>query len=186
LLLAARCAAAALDLDAALELSGRLLDDYEPEDEEALHLVEGLARAGLIARDPQRVAAFLADRWADLNGIFGGPCYEAALARLRCLAAAQAPAAELIPAVELLKQADRKAFRHDLNREPLWAVVQEDPGELLDTAAAARRIDRSASFVAKRLEQATIPVTRMDGQLRVPARGLDAWYALMCHFGLLD
>ena len=115
-----------------------------------------------------------------------GPSYDLARAVVALLAAAMAPAAELIPAAERLIARDRKSARHDLTREPLWAVVRSDPGELLDTVQAAALINRSTTFVARRLEQGTLPSHRQGEVLRIPKDALLAWKAVLDRFQLLD
>jgi len=115
-----------------------------------------------------------------------GPSYDLARAIVTLLAAAMAPAGELITAAERLIARDRKSARHDLTREPLWAVVRSDPGELLDTAQAAAAIGRSTTFVGRRLEQGTLPSHRQGEQLRIPKDALMAWKAVLDHFRLLD
>jgi len=115
-----------------------------------------------------------------------GPSYDLARAVFALLAAAMAPSAELIAAAERLIARDRKSARHDLTREPLWAVVRSDPGELLDTVQAAALINRSTTFVARRLEQGTLPSHRQNEVLRIPKDALLAWKAVLDRFQLLD
>ena len=66
-----------------------------------------------------------------------------------------------------------------------------DPGVVLETAAAAEVIGRPVAFVAKRLENATIPlhrqsVTGQSDQVRIPDGALRAWLAVMQTHKLLD
>jgi hypothetical protein len=92
----------------------------------------------------------------------------------------------LLPAAAALLAADRKSGRHELTREPIWRVTVEDPGELLETAAAADLVGRSPAFIAKRLEQGTIPTQRLEDQVRLPRQALLAWKAVMDAHKLLD
>lgn len=131
------------------------------------------------------VAAWLAGPGAELAGRLGFP-YDAALARVRVLAAAGVDAEALRPAVDALVAADRKLARQALTREPLWQVTAAEPGELLDTVAAAELVGRSPAAMAKRLEARTIPCHEHDGQVRLPRRALAAWQQVMAAHGLLD
>lgn len=125
------------------------------------------------------VAAWLAQDGATL-----GCPYDVALARLRVLAAAGAGADAIVPAVDALVAADRKLARQALTREPLWRVTADDPGELIDTAAAAELLGRSPTALAKRLEARTIPCHEHEGQVRLPRRALEAWRAALGKHGL--
>jgi len=186
LLLAARCALVAWELDAAIGHIRHLLTEFEPEDEQVLHLLQHLAQVGTGLGRSREVVACLDQVYEHLDDLFGGPCYEVVLARFGCLTAAQGTAEELIAAGEALALADRKSFRHDLGREPLWRVTMDQPGEVIDTQEAAELVQRSPAFIAKRLEQGTIP-TYLDGkELRIPRQALLAWQAVMTHFKLLD
>jgi hypothetical protein len=111
-------------------------------------------------------------------------CYDLPLALLRLQIAAGRGVEELLPTARLLVAADRKAARNDLTKEPIWQV-HADPGEVLDTAAAAIAIDRSTSFVVKRLEARTLPWCRREDQIRLPQRTLAGWLAIMQEFALL-
>jgi hypothetical protein len=87
--------------------------------------------------------------------------------------------------------ANRKSARQDLAREPIWRVVVRQPGVLLDTTQAAAVVGRSTTFLAKRLENRTIPYHRTnDGvqgeQIRVPEQALVAWKAVIDEYKLLD
>jgi hypothetical protein len=115
-----------------------------------------------------------------------GKSYDLARAIFRLQASAQADADSLLSAAEMMMARDRKSCRHDLTREPLWAVRLPDPGQLLDTAQAALAIGRSHTFIAKRLEQGTIPSHRQGEQLRLPSVALLAWKAVMDRFSLLE
>lgn len=186
LLCAARLACHADRPEEACQLAARLLADFEPEDEETLRLCEALGHCAIRVGRPQLASDFYAAHTAAFDALFGGPLYELALIRLRCRAAAQASLEELISATEALRAADRKAFRHDLLREPLWFVTIPEPGPLLDTADAAEQIGRSVHFIAKRLDNRTLPLVRSGDQLRIPQAGLLNWHGLMEHFQLLD
>ncbi len=115
-----------------------------------------------------------------------GCMYDVALARLRILAAAGGDADALRPAVDALIAANRKLARQALTREPMWQVKASDPGELLDTAAAAELTGRSPAALAKRLEARTIPCYEQAGQVRLPRRALIAWQQVLSAHGLLD
>lgn len=185
-LIAARCHAAAGEIAEAGERVAALLAAGAVEDEQLALFLQHLVDAAVAHRRP-RAALELFERHAEaLDQVLGG-CYELALPRFKAAAAAMAPVDELIAHAEGLRRADRKAFRHDLQREPLWAVAVDDPGELLETHEAADLLERSVGFVSKRLEQGTIPGFRdEEDRLRIPRRGLDAWRAVMAHFQLLD
>jgi len=122
-------------------------------------------------------AAWLADAGLDC-------AYDVALARVRVIAAAGD--GDLAPAVDALIAADRKLARQALTREPLWQVTADEPGELLDTAAAAELLGRSPTAIAKRLEARTIPLHAREGQVRIPRRALDAWRAALGRHGLIE
>jgi hypothetical protein len=141
--------------------------------------VSGAIRAGQAAEAGTWLAAHIGPWSAVLDGLYDLP-----LALFRLQAAAGAPAEALVATARLLAAADRKAARNDLTKEPIWEVTGE-PGEVLDTAQAAAAIDRSTSFVAKKLEQKTIPWCRRGDQLRLPAGALAAWKAVMDDLGLL-
>ncbi|MBA2479772.1 MAG: helix-turn-helix domain-containing protein [Planctomycetes bacterium] len=115
-----------------------------------------------------------------------GRSYDAVLVLFKLLAGIQASPEKLVAVAGMLQERDRKSFKNDLMREPLWVVHAEDPGEVLDTNAAAAVIGRSSTFIAKRLEQGTIPCHRRGEQVRIPARGLAAWKAVMETYKLID
>ena len=100
--------------------------------------------------------------------------------------AEQASTAEQLAQVEALKKADRKSFRHDLNREPLWHVTGKESGTLLSLQEAATKLDRSLNFVAKRLQSGTIPFIIKGEERHIPERGLAAWQAIMEQHELID
>lgn len=127
--------------------------------------------------------------WLHLNlerfdQVLGEP-YDTAAALFRLRAAAGGPAAALLATATLLAARDRKAMRQDLTRERIWQVRPELAGELVDTAEAAQLIGRSPAFVAKRLDQGTIPATRDGERLRLPKGALLAWKAVMDAHALL-
>lgn len=151
-------------------------------DDAAVELLDALAATVCQRGGDAAVAAWLASPAA---AALGCP-YDTALARVRVLAAAGAGAAELAPAVDALIAADRKLARQALTREPLWQVTAEDPGELLDTAAAAELLGKSPTAIAKRLEARTVPLHARDGQVRIPARALQAWREALGRHGLAE
>jgi hypothetical protein len=159
------------------------------DDEELGELCQAFVDACLRARQPAAGAAWFAANRERMEKA-GAPGYDLALMHFRCLAAAPAPAADLLAAAAVMFKHDRKSARNDLMREPLWAVLADDPGDLLDplldTAAAAELIGRSTSFIVKRLDQGSIPTVRRDGQLRLPKSALLAWKAVMDAHGLLS
>ena len=173
------------DVAAACECASQMLSDYEPEDEDLARMLEALLAAALAERATADLRKLLKDQAQACNEILGGS-YELARVRFQAAVADQAPTMELIHLAEELQSADKRSFRHDLGREPLWQVAVAEPGELLDTNAAADRLDRSIHFVAKRLENASIPVWSDGEQLRIPQTSLDTWKTVMDHFGLLE
>lgn len=148
-------------------------------DEAVIEQLDGLATAVCQRGGDAATAAWLADHGAML-----GCAYDVALARVRIIAAAGA--GDLAPAVDALVAADRKLARQALTREPLWQVTAEDPGDLLDTAAAAELLGRSPTAIAKRLEARTVPLHARDGQVRLPRRALDAWRTALGKHGLIE
>jgi hypothetical protein len=157
----------------------------EIEDEELVELVAQLAESAVRAGQGREGADWLAPRIARFEERTGR-CYDFARAVFRMQASAQVPAEQLLATAELMVQRDKKSFRHDLTREPIWAVRLADPGELLDTAAAATATGRSPAFIAKKLEQGTIPAHRAGDQVRIPAQALAGWRAVMDRYKLLD
>jgi hypothetical protein len=157
----------------------------EIEDEELVELVAQVAESVVRSGQGREGAAWLAPRIAKLEERTGR-CYDFARALFRMQASAQVAAEELLATAELMVARDKKSFRHDLTREPVWIVRLEDPGELLDTAAAATATGRSPAFIAKKLEQGTIPAHRSGDQIRIPAQGLAGWKAVMERYKLLD
>lgn len=143
-----------------------------------VEMLDSLAIATCSKGGIAEVEAWLAGPGAALAAA-AGCAYDGALARLRVVAAAGAGDDRLRPAVDALFAADRKLARQALTREPVWEVVAADPGELVDTAAAADLIGRSPAFVSKRLEAGTIPYHAADGLIRLPKRALLAWKAAL-------
>lgn len=182
---AARCQLLAGAVDGAMGATAELVSDYDVEDERLLVLLEHLVGVAIREGQPERAVTFLAEQAAAIDQVLGG-LYELALVRFKAHAAAQADGATLVAAAAALKKADRKSFRHDLNREPLWQVTVKEPGELLAVEDVADRIERSVNFVAKRVESRTIPVVVDGDEVRIPAAGLAAWQAVVAEFGLLD
>ncbi len=155
------------------------------QDEELVDLIGHFATAAARANDALDAAEWLEARIAPLEETTGR-CYDLTRALFTIQAAAQAPTDRLLATAALMLARDKKSFRHDLTREPVWAVRAGEPGDLLDTAAAATAIGRSATFVSKRLEQGTIPSYRQGEQVRIPARALASWKALMDAHKLLE
>ncbi len=150
--------------------------------------VTRLADAAVAQGQSAASATWLAQRLPAWDQALGGS-YELRLALVRLHAAAGDP--QVVAAAARLVQRNRKAARHDLSREPIWQVTAAtDDG--LETAAAAEAIGRSPAFVAKRLEQRTIPFQRLDaaaGQaqaVRLPRAALLAWKQVMDAHQLLD
>jgi hypothetical protein len=154
-------------------------------DEETVELLAHWAEAAARAGDGREGAAWLAPRIAAFEQRLGR-CYDVTRALFRLQASAQAPGDELLATVELMLARDKKSARHDLTREPIWNVRLADPGEILDTAAAATVIGRSPAFVAKRLEQGTIPTHRQGDQVRIPRGALEGWKQVMEKHRLLE
>lgn len=186
--LIARCHLVAGEAEAAAAHLDRRL--HEDADADALaELVAHLADTAIKQGVPAPAAQWLSVFVPKFEKLFG-TCYELRLAAFKLLAAYAAPAERLLPAAETLFAANRKSARQDLTREPIWRVVG-DPGALLDTGAAAELIKRTPAFVAKRLEQGTIPSHRAQqaGQpdhVRIPEVALRAWLAVMETHRLLD
>jgi hypothetical protein len=179
----ARCHLIAGESEPAAAHLDRLL--REDADADALaELVVHLADAAIREGRPEPTLAWLERFLPKFEGLFG-KCYELRLATFKLHTAAAAPAAKLLAAAAALIQANRKSARQDLTREPIWRVVAE-PGPLLDTNAAAAAIGRSSTFIAKRLEQGTIPSHRQGDQVRIPAAALAAWKAVMDEHKLLE
>ncbi len=146
-------------------------------EEAVVEQLDALATAVCQHGGDAATAAWLADAGLDC-------AYDVALARVRVIAAAGD--GDLAPAVDALIAADRKLARQALTREPLWQVTADEPGELLDTAAAAELLGRSPTAIAKRLEARTIPLHAREGQVRIPRRALDAWRAALGRHGLIE
>ncbi len=186
--LCARCHLIAGEAEAAANCLDQLL--HEDADADSLaELVVHLSDTAIRTNIPVPAAAWLETFVPRFESMFG-KCYELRIARFKLLAAAAAPQEHILSAAELLFAANKKSARQDLTREPIWRVVV-DPGVLLETAAAATVIDRSPAFVAKRLEQGTIPFYRstvagQPDQIRSPEAALRSWYAVMQAHKLLD
>jgi hypothetical protein len=186
--LAARCHLVAGEAEAAAACLERLLNEDADADalaELVVHLSDTAIRQGI----PVPAAAWLDAFIPKFEALFG-TCYELRIARFKLLAAMAAPQDRLLAAADDLAKANRKSARQDLTREPIWRVVV-DPGATLDTAAAADLIGKPATFIAKRLEQGTIPfhrhvTTGQPDQVRLPEAALRAWLAVMQAHKLLD
>ncbi|TVR14659.1 MAG: DNA-binding protein [Planctomycetota bacterium] len=163
----------------------RMLADYEPEDEALLQALEQWAQEAITTGQPHLLSDFLAQQAEAINQILGG-IYELELLRFKILAAGQASADDLLAQSDAMQRADRKSFRHDLGREPLWQVTIADPGPSIDVAEAADILDRSINFVAKRLDNRTIPHAWRGDELVIPRQALAAWKAVMDHHRLID
>ena len=148
-------------------------------DDAVVEQLDGLAAAVCQHGGDAAVVAWLAGPAAGL-----GCPYDVALARVRIIAAAGS--GDLGSAVDTLVAANRKLARQALTREPLWQVTAADPGDLLDTAAAADLLGRSPTAIAKRLEARTVPLHARDGQVRIPRRALDAWREALGKHGLIE
>lgn len=176
-LLAGDAVAAGQGLDA-------LIRSDDPDEESVIELLSGFVDGALRAGQALPAAAWLEGVYEAWNEHLGG-LYDLPLALVRLHAGAGQGPDALVPAARRLWQANRKAARNDLTKEPLWLVLA-DPGELLDTAKTAERIGRSTSFVAKRLEARTMPWSRSGDQVRIPVQALAGWQAVMQEFGLLE
>lgn len=154
-------------------------------EEQVVELFDALAGSAAARGGDAAAAAWLAGAGAAIAARIGC-AYDAALARVRLAAAAGAGADELRPAVDALVAADRKLARQALTREPLWQVTAADPGELLDTAAAAELTGKSPTALAKRIEARTMPCHEREGQVRIPRRALAAWREALAAHALLD
>lgn len=156
------------------------------DDEEALvTLVLQLGDAAIMQGKAADAAAWHSAATAALEQRFPR-FYELRLARFKVLAGQGTDGSGIAAAADALVEAHRKNARHDLSREPLWRVTTSDPGELIDTAQAAELVGRSPSFIAKRLEQGTIPLHRQGDQVRLPKTALLAWKAVMDKHKLLE
>jgi hypothetical protein len=173
----------------AIDALDRLLG-AEADADALAELAVHLADAALARGQLQAAASWLAVFTPRFEALFGS-CYELRLAAFRLLAGAASPTLGLLAGAASLLAANRKSARQDLTREPIWRVVVADPGRLLDTTEAAALIGRSTTFLAKRLENRTIPYHRTnDGvqgeQIRVPEQALVAWKAVIDEYKLLD
>jgi hypothetical protein len=153
--------------------------------EAAIELLGGFTDGAIRGACEAQAGDWLEANLVALDAALGTP-YDTAQALFRLRAASAAPLEALLAAADRLAKRNRKLMRQDLTREPIWAVRPELAGDLLDTATAAQVLGRSPTFVAKRLEAGTIPLTRQDGQLRIPAGALAAWKTVLDRHGLLD
>ncbi|MCS6970701.1 MAG: helix-turn-helix domain-containing protein [Planctomycetota bacterium] len=160
-------------------LAGARIEACVGQDDEAVVELLDAYAAAAVARGGESAAL----AWLEQRGSALGCPYDVALARLRIVAAGGSEA--IGEAIDRLVAADRKLARQALTREPLWRVTARDPGELLDTAAAAELLQRSPAAIAKRLEAGTIPhVVVGERQLRIPRRAVLAWQAALARHGL--
>ena len=189
-----RCQLLAGDAAAAGQGLDVLIRGGEVDEDLVIELVNAFADGAIRSRQALPAAHWLAGHLSTWMEAMAG-LYDVPLALLRIQAAAGVATDELLPTARLLVAANRKAARNDLTKEPIWEVSSE-PGELLDTVAAAQLVGRSTSFIAKRLEARTMPWYRQDAeaggsptcidQVRIPARALEAWLAIMNEFRFLD
>jgi hypothetical protein len=173
----------------ALAALDRLLG-AEADADALAELAVHLADAALARSEVQAAGSWLTAFTPRFEALFG-TSYELRLAAFRLLAGAASPAGALLAGAASLLAANRKSARQDLTREPIWRVVTATPGRLLDTTEAAALIGRSTTFLAKRLENRTIPWHRnaeaaAPEQLRLPEQALLAWKAVMDEHKLLD
>jgi hypothetical protein len=184
LLLIVRCRCLAGDLEEAFAAVDLLLDVFEPVAEELLKLLDDLVGLAVRERQPERAVACFDRHRVSIDAVLGGG-YEAAVAEFRACAAAAVAPERLLAAAERMRRGDKRSCRHDLNREPCWEVTTADPGPCLAAEEAAALLDRSVTFIAKRLEAGTIPFVRGPEGVAIPRRGLEAWRAVMDAFQLL-
>lgn len=186
--LTARCHLVAGEAEAAAGCLEHLLKEDADADalaELVVHLSDTAIRQGI----PVPAATWLDTFIPKFEALFG-TCYELRIARFKLLAAAAVASDRLLEAAAQLFAANKKSARQDLTREPIWRVVVA-PGTTLETAAAAEAIGKPAAFVAKRLEQGTIPFHRQSAagqpdQVRIPEAALKSWLAVMQAHKLLD
>lgn len=186
--LIARCHLVAGEAEAAAGCLDHLLTGDADADglaELVVHLGDAAIRQGI----PVPAAAWLDTFIPRFEALFG-ICYELRIARFKLMAAAAVPTGRLLDAANQLFAANKKSARQDLTREPIWRVVV-DAGTTLETGVAAEVIGKPVTFVAKRLEQGTIPFHRqvVAGQpdhVRIPEGALKSWLAVMQAHKLLD
>lgn len=186
--LTARCHLVAGEAEAAAGCLDHLLTEDADADglaELVVHLSDAAIRQGI----PVPAAAWLDTFIPKFETLFG-TCYELRIARFKLMAAAAVSTERLLDAANQLFAANKKSARQDLTREPIWRVVVA-PGATLETGAAAEAIGKPVTFVAKRLEQGTIPFHRqvVAGQpdhVRIPEGALKSWLAVMQAHKLLD
>lgn len=168
-LLAGEAAAAGQGLDVLIR-AGIL------QDEDLIESLQAFVDGAIAARQAAPAAQWL-DAHLDAWEAITGPSYDLALAALRLHAAAGTPA--IVPAAQRLSARNRKLARQDLTREPIWRVVSPDPGDLLDTNAAADLLGKSTTAIAKRLEARTMPWHESEGRVRIPRQAAEAWKAAL-------
>jgi len=176
------------EVAAAKRLEGLVAPDADAD--LLVELAVQLADAALERQDPLPALEVLGRLCERLEALHGS-IYELRLACLRLLAGAGSPAPALLAGAAAQFAPNRQSARQDLAREPIWRVVVRQPGVLLDTTQAAAVVGRSTTFLAKRLENRTIPYHRTnDGvqgeQIRVPEQALVAWKAVIDEYKLLD
>ena len=174
-LIAGEAAAAGQGIDALIR--GGLLAD-----EDLVEVVQAFTEGAIDALQAVPAAAWL-DSHLEAWEAVTGPSYDLALAALRLHAAAGSPA--LVAAAQRLSARNRKLARQDLTREPIWRVVG-DPGDLLDTSAAADLLGKSTTAIAKRLEGRTMPWHEAEGRVRIPRQAALAWRDALTACGCWD
>lgn len=145
-------------------------------DEDLIEVLQAFVDGALAARQAGPAAAWL-DHHLDAWEAITGPSYDLALAAVRLHAAAASPG--LVAAAQRLAARHRKLARQDLTREPIWQVQAPDPGDLLDTNAAADLLGKSTTNIAKRLDARLIPWHQADDRLRLPRQALLHWKAAL-------
>lgn len=178
-----RCVALGGDPGTAFAHLAKHIGDLD--DEDLVHCLHQIGDVAIARGEADRSVAWLDANIAALGKALGD-AYDLQLVRFKALAASGAAADRLVAAAGELIAADKKSARHELTREPIWRVTAADPGEVVETAAAADLIGRSPAFVSKRLDQGTIPTVRDGDQVRLPRQALLAWKAVMDAHALLD
>lgn len=178
-----RCLALGGEPGAAFARLADRLGDMDEDD--VVHALHQIAEVAIARGEGGEVVAWFNQHMAGLIATLGD-AYDVHLVRFKAMTASAVPADVLVAAAGELIAADKKSARHELTREPLWRVTAAEYGEVVETAVAADLVGRSPTFIAKRLEQLTIPSVRIDEQIRLPKAALLAWKAVMDTYKLLD
>lgn len=187
LLVLARCSVLMPDLEMALQFTAMILEEYEPPADEMLPLLEELTDLGIRQGCGLQVELCFAHYAESMQKLFCGAYeYDIALMHFRALASAGVDATTLLLAAQRMHDADASSFRHDVNKEPLWRVSSKPQGRCLDTADAADLLDRSLTFMAKRIDNGTLPSYRQGEEVTIPEQSLLAWKRIVEHFHLLE